>query len=291
MQPSVLITGAGSGIGLATSIELARQGRRPLAAVHLDDQQELVAKAAADAGVDVETTVLDVSDPAACAAVVDGLPLEAVVNAAGYVNAGAVVDVSDDEIRHHLEVMLLAPMRLARAALPSLRDHGPGRIVNIGSVLGQLSTPLMGWYDGSKHALEALTDALRMELAAEGIKVVLVEPGAIRTPIYAKAREEMADRESTRYAPAYRRWSELTRLAEPLFTSPDAVAETVVRALDAKRPHQRYYVGLGAPLAPWLYRVTPPVVRDAALRLAMRLDTRSARAAVARSEVVAPKPL
>lgn len=271
MQPSVLITGAGSGIGLATALELARRGRRPLAAVHLDEQRDVVAKAAADAGLQVDTAVLDVSDAAACAELVEERPLEAVVNAAGYVNAGAVVDVSDEEVRRHLEVMLVAPMRLARAALPSLRDHGPGRIVNIGSVLGQLSTPLMGWYDGAKHALEALSDALRMELAADGVRVVLVEPGAIRTPVYAKAREEMAERSSSRYVPVYRRWSDLTRLLEPLFTAPEAVAETVAQALEATRPHQRYYVGLGAPFAPWLYRIAPPAVRDASLRLALRL--------------------
>ncbi len=271
MEPSVLVTGAGSGIGLATALELARRGRRPIAAVHLEEQQDLVAKAAADAGVDVETAVLDVSDPGACAEVVGRRPLEALVNAAGYVNAGAVLDVDDDAVRHHMEVMILAPMRLARLALPSLRQHGPGRIVNIGSILGQMSTPLMGWYDGTKHALEALSDALRMEVAADGVRVVLVEPGAIRTPIYAKAREEMADRQPSSHTAAYGRWSELTRLAEPLFTSPDAVGRTVMRALEADRPRQRYYVGLGAPLAPWAYRVTPPVLRDAALRFLLRL--------------------
>lgn len=271
MQPSVLITGAGSGIGLATSLELARRGRRPLAAVHLEEQEDVVAKAAAEAGVQVATTVLDVGDADACADVVQGRPLEALVNAAGYVNAGAVLDVDDELTRQHLEVMMLAPMRLAKAALPSLREHGPGRIVNIGSVLGQLSTPLMGWYDGAKHGLEALTDALRMELSADGVRVVLVEPGAIRTPVYAKARAEMEAHGSTRYADSYARFGDLTRLLEPLFTSPDAVANTVVRALDAKRPRQRYYVGLGAPLAPWLYNVTPPVLRDATLRLLLRL--------------------
>lgn len=271
MEAAVLITGAGSGIGLSTALELARRGRRPVAAVHLDEQEDLVAKAAADAGLHVETTVLDVSDPEACAEVIEGMPLEALVNAAGYVNAGAVLDVDDDDIRRHLEVMTLAPMRLARLAMPSLREHGPGRIVNIGSILGQMSTPLMGWYDGAKHALESLSDALRMEVAADGVRVVLVEPGAIRTPIYAKAREEMAGRDPSSHTVAYRRWSELTRLAEPLFTSPDAVARTVVRALETERPRQRYYVGLGAPLAPWVYRVTPPFLRDASLRLLLRL--------------------
>ena len=199
MQPFVLITGAGSGIGLATTLEVARRGRRPLAAVHLEEQRDTVSKAAAEAGVEVETTVLDVADEDACADVVAGRELlEALVNVAGYVNAGAIVDVDDAAVRRHLEVMLVAPMRLARLALPSLRDNGPGRIVNIGSVLGQLSTPLMGWYDGGKHALEAVNDALRLELVREGVQVVLIEPGAIRTPIWDKAREDMERHEGLR---------------------------------------------------------------------------------------------
>lgn len=271
MKSSVLITGAGSGIGLATALELARTGRRPIAAVHLEDQIDVVGKAAAEAGLDIDTVVLDVADAEACADVVARQPLEALVNSAGYVNAGAVIDIEDESIRRHVEVMMLAPMRLARLALPALRADGNGRIVNIGSVLGQLSTPLMGWYDGSKHALEALTDALRMEVAAEGVRVVLVEPGAIRTPVYGKARAELSDHDDSRYAASYVRFGQLTRTMEPLFTSPDAVGRTVARALDAKRPHQRYYVGLGAPLAPWMYRVTPPIVRDAILRFGLRL--------------------
>lgn len=272
MQPAVFITGAGSGIGLASAIELARRGRRPLAAVHRPDQVDAVAKAAADAGVVVETTVLDVADAEACADALAGRPLEALVNAAGYVNGGAVLDVVDDEqIRHHLEVMVVAPMRMARLAVPSLRAHGPGRIVNIGSILGQMSTPLMGWYDGTKHALEALTDALRMEVAAEGIHVVLVEPGAIGTPIYAKARREMADRAPSSSGPAYRRWAAVTSALESRFTEPDAVAVAVGRALDDRRPRQRYYAGLGAPTLPWLYRLTPPIVRDFGIRTALRL--------------------
>ncbi len=271
MSRSVLVTGAGSGIGLATAVALAKGGHRPLAGVHREDQCDVVGKAAAEAGVAIETVVLDVSDADACADVVASQPLEGLVNCAGYVNGGALVDIDDAEIRHHLEVMMLAPIRLARLALPSLREHRPGRIVNIGSVLGQMSTPLMGWYDGTKHALEALTDALRMELGADGVHVVLVEPGAIRTPVYAKARAEMTDRQPSTYTAAYRRWSDLTKALEPLFTTPDAVARTVVRAFEDERPRQRYYVGLGAPFAPWLYRITPPIARDIVLRRVLKL--------------------
>ena len=271
MEPSVLITGAGSGIGLATAITLAERGRRPLAAVRLDEQCDVVAKAAAEAGVEVETVVLDVADPDACENVIADRALEGLVNCAAYVNGGALLDIDDARVRHHLEVMVVAPMRLARLALPTLREHGPGRIVIIGSVLGQMSTPLMGWYDGTKHALEALSDALRMELAADGVHVVLVEPGAIRTPVYAKARDEMADHQPSTYDAAYRRWNVLTKTLEPLFTAPEAVAATVARAFDDKHPRQRYYVGLGAPLAPWLYRLTPPLVRDVGLRRILHL--------------------
>ena len=138
--------------------------------------------------------------------------------------------------------------------------------MNIGSVLGQLSTPLMGWYDGGKHALEAVNDALRLELVREGVQVVLIEPGAIRSPIWEKAREDMERHEGSAYADSYRRWGQLTRALDPLFSSPEAVAR---RWRPPSRPsgHRRYYVGLGTPVVPWLYRLAPPALRDPVLRL------------------------
>src|SRR5688500_18029788 len=174
---TVLTTGANSGIGLAVAIELARRGFRSVGSVRSEAKAEAVQKAAADAGVDVETVILDVTDADRAAEVVPGLELYGLVNNAGYGVTGAVEDVSDEEAAAVLDTMVLAPMRLANLALPGMRERKAGRIVNISSIYGRTTTPLTGWYQASKHALEAVSDALRMEVASDGIKVVLVEPG------------------------------------------------------------------------------------------------------------------
>src|SRR5881398_2518828 len=152
----VLVTGANSGIGLATVLEAARRGLQPVGSVRSEEKAEVVAKAAADAGVEVETVLLDVTDADACGEVMAGLSLFGLVNNAGYTGTGAIEDVGDDVARRQLETMTVAPMRLARLALPAMRERGEGRIINVSSIYGRTTTPLTGWYQATKHALEAL---------------------------------------------------------------------------------------------------------------------------------------
>ena len=130
-RPTALVTGANSGIGLATTLELARRGFRAVGSVRSDEKADIVAKAAADAGVEAETMRLELSDPAACEAAIDELRPYALVNNAGFSVIGAIEDVTDDEARAALDTMVLAPMRLARLALPHMRAQGKGRIVNL----------------------------------------------------------------------------------------------------------------------------------------------------------------
>src|SRR3954467_14192444 len=166
MTQTVLTTGANSGIGLACALEVARKGYRSVGSVRSESKAEVVHKAAADAGVEVETVLLDVTDAARCEAVIDEIgPLYGLVNNAGYGVTGAVEDVPDEEARAVLETMVLAPMRLARLALPAMRETHSGRIVNVSSIMGRTTVPFAGWYAASKHALEAVTDALRNEVA------------------------------------------------------------------------------------------------------------------------------
>ena len=180
MAKAVLTTGANSGIGLATAIEVAKRGFRSIGSVRSREKAEVVEAAAAEAGVEVETVLLDVTDADACARVLSTLRLYGLVNNAGYGLTAAIEDVTDDEAHHLLETMVFAPMRLARLALPNMRAEGGGRIVNVSSIVGVTTSPLTGWYAAAKHALEALSDSLRMELAGAGVKVVLVEPGGSR---------------------------------------------------------------------------------------------------------------
>src|SRR3954469_25859005 len=151
MAETVLTTGANSGIGLATVLEVARKGYRSVGSVRSESKAEAVHKAAADAGVEVETVLLDVTDEARCAEVVGELgPIYGLVNNAGYGITGAVEDVPEDEARPVREPVGLAPMRLPRLALPSKRDRRAGRIVNVSSIMGRTTTPLTGWYEASK---------------------------------------------------------------------------------------------------------------------------------------------
>lgn len=267
----VLVTGAGSGIGRAAALEVARRGYRTVATAHDDEGTAVLALAAAAAGLDLETATFDVTDAARAKELVTDVGPYAVVNSAGYTNMGAVEDVGDEEARHQLETMVLAPIRLARLALPGMRARGGGRIVTVGSILGHMTTPLMGWYDGSKHAVEALHDALRLEVRSSGVRVTVVDPGAVDTPIYRKAWAELEDRSPSRYDEAYRRWTSVTRTLLPVFTPVERVGRAVADAIDSPNPPVRRYVGLGAPLAPLAFKLTPPAVRDRALRVLLRL--------------------
>jgi NAD(P)-dependent dehydrogenase (short-subunit alcohol dehydrogenase family) len=271
-QRHVLVTGANSGIGLATVLELARRGYRVTGTVRSGAKAEVVATAADEAGVEVATVLLDVTDAEGCEAVVGDLgTLYGLVNNAGYGITGAIEDVDDDEARQALETMVVAPMRLARLAIPGMREAGGGRILNISSIYGRMATPLTGWYQGAKHALEGLSDALRIEVAKDGIHVVLIEPGGFRTNIWADLQRDLERREGSRYESAYQRVHGLTSMWSPLMGEPSQCARVIARALQTPLPRARYLVGVDARLAATASQLTPALVRDRVLRIAQGL--------------------
>lgn len=249
MKP-VLVTGANSGLGLATSIEVARRGFTVTGSVRSEAKAEVVAAAAAAAGVEIATVVLDVDDAERCAAVVDEVRPWGLVNNAGFVEPHRVEEVGDDVARRYLETLLVAPMRLSRLAVPHMRAQGGGRIVQVSSITGRVTFPLLGWYQAAKHGLEAVSDALRMEVAGDGTAVSIVEPGA-----FPSGTEEQA---------AYA-W------LRPLQTTTEQVAKVIAGALTARAPRARYVVGLDAKLNALSAPFTPALVRDRALRLINRL--------------------
>ena len=265
MSHTVLVTGAGSGIGLATAVELARRGFRTVGGVRSPQRAHQLREAAAAADVEIEAVQLDVVDAAACARVVDALRPWGLVNNAGFAAGGAIEDVDEADARLSLETMVLAPMRLARLALPHMRANVGGRIVNLSSVYGWETTPLTGWYQASKHALEGLSDALRNEVATSGVSVVLIEPGTVRTGLWRKPEEDAARWQGSRYDEPYRRFLGAIRWAMPIMGDAGSVAQAVVRALTARSPRARYLVGYDA----WLLAAVdhvPTGVRDRLVR-------------------------
>jgi NAD(P)-dependent dehydrogenase (short-subunit alcohol dehydrogenase family) len=252
VSKSVLVTGANSGIGLVTVLELAGAGYDVIGSVRSASKADVVQRAADEKGVSVRTVEMDVNDADSCkqgieelAEMTDGGPW-AVVNNAGYAQAGAVEDIDYELVRAQLETNLVAPMRIARLVLPKMRARGEGRIVNVSSIAGRLSTPLMGWYCASKHGLEAVTDALRMEVEPDGIRVILVEPGMFGTDIWSAAQQDQFPPATTaRYAAAYARSDSMSaqskRLPDPVW-----VARTIRVALSNPLPMARYLIGADA---------------------------------------------
>ena len=267
----MLTTGANSGIGLATAIELARRGFRSVGSVRSREKAEIVAAAAGRAGVAVETVMLDVTDGDQCARVIDAIRPYGLVNNAGYPAAGAIQDVDDLEVRRILETVVIAPMRLARLALRHMEANGGGRIVNVSSVYGRIATPLSGWYQAAKHALEAASDALRVEVASTGVRVVVVEPGAFRTGIWEETARDMRRRPGARYGEAYRRSLTGMRRTQRLMGDPATVAAVIARAMTARRPRARRLVGNDARLLVLIDRLAPTALKDRIERLMLGL--------------------
>jgi NAD(P)-dependent dehydrogenase (short-subunit alcohol dehydrogenase family) len=244
----ILLTGASGGIGRATTVRLADAGHLVFAGARRADQ--LQALAATHPGVC--PVVLDVTDPAAIdrarQQITDqtgGHGLDVLINAAGILVLGPVETVSDPQTRAQFEVNLFGALAVTRAFLPPMRERGHGRIVNVSSILGRFALPGSGIYAASKFALEAASDALRIELAPFGVAVVLVEPGVIATPLYARAAAALPDDQAL--GPYRASWPAGFGFPDRLLqaaASVDTIAATLAAAALAPHPRPRYRPGL-----------------------------------------------
>ena len=279
-QRVILVTGCSSGIGRATALEAAARGHRVFASARKrSDLAELERRE------NLEALELDVTNAAAVRAAADRVlaragRLDALVNNAGYGQYGAAEEVTADEWRAQFDVNLFGAIAMIQAAVPAMRKAGGGTIVNVSSVAGRVAVPFAGPYSASKHALEALSDVLRVELGSFGIRVVLVEPGPIETHFGDRARSIVAPLLS-RPGP----YREVYALAERAMDGEfqkgklpaEAVARVIVDAIESPKPRARYPVGRIAYALLPLKRALPDRWFDALMRRSLGMSAGSTK--------------
>lgn len=268
---TVVVTGASKGIGAAVVRRLARDGYRVVAGVR---REEDAAALRDELGERAVPALLDVTDPEAVAATADLVGREVgerglagLVNNAGIAVAAPLEFLPPEELRRQLDVNVVGQHAVTKALLPLLR-RGHGRIVNVGSIGGRIASPMTGPYHASKFALRGLTDSLRLELAPWGIEVVLVEPGAVATPIWETsiaAADRLQQALPPEVAKLYGRVAARARAGARYNAAhgmpAEKVAAVVAQALTARRPRARYLVGRDAHIAAMVARL-PDRLRD-----------------------------
>ncbi len=268
MTNTVLITGASAGIGHAAAELLLKSGYKVYAGARR------VEKMKALEALGAKIFYLDVTDEASLKGAVETVlkaegRLDVLINNAGYGAHGAVEDVPIAEARRQFEVNVFGLARLTQLVLPSMRTRGGGRIINISSIAGKLSMPTGGWYHASKHAVEAYSDALRLETAQFGIKVVLIEPGPIRTEWDNTALVNLEKYSgSGAYGSMVRRITEKFRAGyRKGAPGPEAVADVILKALRSSSPAARYAVPFSAAVMVFAKRLLPDRLLDWGIRL------------------------
>jgi NAD(P)-dependent dehydrogenase (short-subunit alcohol dehydrogenase family) len=271
ISKAVLITGCSSGIGWATAKQLSGVGWRVYATARDVDKIAPLA----DSGC--RLLALDVTDEDSMASAVEEVEREegavgVLVNNAGFSQSGAVEAVPMEKVRGQFETNVFGLVRMCQLVLPGMRRQGYGRIVNLSSMGGKLTFPGAGFYHASKHAVEALSDALRYEVAGFGVKVAVIEPGLIRTGFAGAAVGSMDGRDNGPYAGFEEAVARVTTQnyergpISRLGGEPEAVAEAVEQAISASNPRSRYAVTPSAHLLMGLRRLLPDGAWDAALR-------------------------
>ncbi|MGD0655440.1 MAG: SDR family oxidoreductase [Thermoguttaceae bacterium] len=279
--PAVLITGASTGIGKACALELDRRRFRVFAGVRTEEAGERLKKAASS---QLTPLMIDVTDAASISAATSQIKdqtgdcgLAGLVNNAGISVSGPLEIVPIAELRRQLEVNVIGYVAVMQAVLPLLRI-AKGRIVNMGSISGALASPYLGPYCASKFAMEAITDALRIELRTWGIQVSIIEPGPIATPIWEKsfaAADQLANTLPTESMALYepdltvvrKMIAEIANKAEPV----DMVVQAVVHALTAPKPKTRYFLHFRNRILFRSFKLVPDVIRDWIVRRVMGL--------------------
>lgn len=265
MNKVALVTGASSGIGYETAVLLKEAGFTVYGAARREEMLKELEKKG------IHTIKLDVTDETSMVNCVEKIlnkegRIDVLINNAGYGSYGAVEDIPIEEAKRQFEVNIFGLARMTQLVLPSMRSQHYGRIVNLSSMGGKVTTKFGAWYHATKFALEAFSDCLRVEVASFGIDVVLVEPGGIKTDwgiiaadnlkktsskgAYAKMANHTADGLRKMYQSNY-------------LTKPNVIAKTILKAVTARKPKTRYLVGFLAKPSVFMRRVLPDRAWDA----------------------------
>ncbi|OBK33181.1 dehydrogenase [Mycobacterium sp. 1245111.1] len=274
----VVVTGASTGIGAATAKELARKGFHVLAGVRRDVDAEALRS------VDgIEPCILDITSDADVAAIAERVardpqsrPLRALVNNAGIAVNAPLEILPIAQWRRQFDVNLFGHIAMTQALLPALLNSS-GTVVNISSIGGKVALPTYGAYAGSKFAMEAVSDALRRETGNTGIKVVIIEPGAVKTEIaergIATAEEltaTMTTAQRSRYDTLVRAVTAQARSFDATGASAESAAKVIAKAATAARPRTRYTIGRDASMLAWVSRLVSDRTLDRIMRLNLR---------------------
>ncbi len=275
-RPAVVVTGASTGIGAAATRLLSKRNFHVFAGLRNETD---AAPLLADGAENITPLLLDVTNPGHIAQAVEKVEaqvgaagLRGLVNNAGIAVAGPLEHIPLDDLRLQFEVNVFGQVALAQAFLPLLRA-ARGRLINIGSVGGRIALPFVGPYAASKFAIEAISDVFRLELAASGVQVAIIEAGAIDTPMWRKSRAaadkllaSLSADALTPYASMVDKVLVRSREMEALASPAEEVAETILHALTAPKPKTRYRVGKHAQAQHFVGRCLPDRLRDFCVR-------------------------
>jgi NAD(P)-dependent dehydrogenase (short-subunit alcohol dehydrogenase family) len=268
---TVLITGCSTGIGQDLARRLALANYTVIATARHPETL-------ADLQVALKLP-LDVTDSESIASATQQVVrrfgrVDVLVNNAGYALRGAVEEISDEQVHKMFDVNVYGVMRMIRAVVPQMRRQKAGRIINISSFGGKLVVPVNGTYSATKFALEALSDALRLELALFGIQVVLIEPGNIRTNFIATAQahaKEILSNPASPYQALYQQYLQVTTTMRRQEPGPEVVSQVVQQAIEASKPKTRYLVAV--PFSNRLILHLGDSVRDFVFRRLFKIAT------------------
>lgn len=265
-----LVTGASSGIGEATALKLNQLGYTVYAVARRTDRMSALAE------VGIEIMSMDVTNDASMQTGIERIiaksgRIDVLVNNAGYGSYGAVEDVPLDEARAQFDVNVFGAVRLIQLATPYMRKQGSGTVINITSMGGKIHTPLGAWYHGTKFALEAISDCLRLELKPFGIDVVVIEPGGIKTEWAGIASEKLlhtSGQGSYASQAAAMANSMVSEQSRKMQSPPSVIANTIAKAVLSKKPKTRYAVGFGAKPMIFMRKILSDRAFDSFMRMA-----------------------